>query len=57
MKLAEIHILDVQWKFNSCEIIGLYIVKELATSISSDEIIKAYDPVASRRANFKLIDM
>jgi hypothetical protein len=33
----------------------LYIENELLASISTDEIIKAYDLAASRNANFKLI--
>ncbi|XP_022682320.1 zinc finger MYM-type protein 1-like isoform X2 [Setaria italica] len=35
----------------------IYIEKELAASISTDDIITAYDLAASRRAKFKLIDM
>ena len=49
---------DVQWEMDflrDCLII--YIEKELAASISTDDIITAYDLAASRRAKFKLIDM
>ncbi|XP_022685264.1 zinc finger MYM-type protein 1-like [Setaria italica] len=35
----------------------IYIEKELAASISTDDIITAYDLAASRRTKFKLIDM
>jgi hypothetical protein len=35
----------------------LYIEKELTSSISTDEIIVAYDLAASRRADFKLIHL
>jgi hypothetical protein len=35
----------------------IYIEKELAASIRTDEIIEACDLAASRRAKFKLIEM
>ena len=35
----------------------IYNEKELAASISTDDIITAYDLPATRRAKFKLIDM
>jgi hypothetical protein len=35
----------------------IYIEKELAASISTNDIIMAYDLAASRRSKFKLIDM
>jgi hypothetical protein len=37
--------LDVQWKLNSCEIVGLYILMELSASIRPVRL--AYQPPAS----------
>ena len=35
----------------------VYIEKELAAKISSNDIIKSYDLVGNRRAKFKLVEM
>jgi hypothetical protein len=35
----------------------VYIERDIAVRISSDDIIKAFDRVCTRKANFKLIEM
>ena len=57
MQLAKTHLRCTMGDGFLRDCLVIYIEKELAASISTDDIITAYDLAANRRAKFKLIDM
>ena len=57
MKLTKTHLICTMGDGFLRDCLVIYIEKELAASISTDDIITAYDLATSRRAKFKLIDM
>jgi len=57
MQLAKTHLRCTMGDGFLRDCLVIYIEKELAASISTDDIITAYDLPATRRAKFKLIDM